>query len=217
MVAGTALGAEPAPTSRRRRRRPSIDFENKVFYDADGKFDEEKAKDAILDLCRYHRYPIFPGLREGLWVSDYGVGQFTKCGLAAHLFVNNERDLYMMFDVFLLPNQMLPEHWHVEGGGNPVKCEGWLVRWGLSHIVGIGEPNLSPEVVVPECHNGGKVTTQHEVIAKPGTFVPLAKPLTPHWQFAGPKGAIFTEVANVHTGEAVRHTDPVMNRHFLGG
>ena len=194
-----------------------MSFTNEQFYDSEGKFDVEKAKDGILELCRFHRYPIFPALRENLWVSDYGVGQFATVGLAAYLFVNNEKDRYMMLDIFLLPNQMLPEHWHVEGEKNPAKREGWLVRWGLSHIVGIGEPNLSKEVVVPTCHNGGKVTAKHEVIATPGTFVPLAKVESPHWQYGGPEGAIITEVANVHTNAAVRHTDPVMNKNFLEG
>ena len=118
-------------------------------------------------------------------------------------------------DLFILPGQMLPEHWHVAAEGNPAKREGWLVRWGLSHIVGVGEPNLGKDVVVPECHWGGKTTTKHEVVAKPGMFVPLAKVETPHWQLGGPEGAIITEVANVHTGGGVRHSDPVLNEYFL--
>ena len=55
----------------------------------------------------------------------------------------------------------------------------------------------------------------HEVAAKPGMFVPLAKVESRHWQFGGPEGAIVTEVANVHTGAGVRHTDPVLNEYFL--
>jgi hypothetical protein len=212
-VATGAAGAE----AKRSRRQGRITFKNDEFYGADGAFDVEKAKDGIEALCRYHGYPIFPGLREKLWVSDYGIGQFMKAGLAAYMFVNSEEDRYMLMDIFLMPRQMLPEHWHVAGEKNPPKREGWLVRWGLSHIVGAGEPNLSKEVVVPNCHFGGKTMTKHEIVATPGMFVPLAKVLTRHWQYGGPEGAIITEVANVHTNEAVRHTDPVMNRHFLGG
>ena len=218
LVGATATGAQTQRPSRGRKSRPaSIRFKNEAFYGDDGKFDVEKGKDAIVALCKYHGYPIFPDLREKLWVSDYGIGECTKLGLAACMFINNEEDRYMLMDLFLLPGQMLPEHWHLEGDKNPAKREGWLVRWGLSHIVGVGEPNLSPEVVIPKCHWGGKVTTRHEVIAKPGMFVPLAKVKTRHWQYAGPEGAILTEVANVHTDAAVRHTDPVLNKHFLGG
>lgn len=209
---GAASAAETCPVAG--AAKPKLAFDNASFYEG-GKFSLEKAKDAVLELCKYHNYPIFPGLREGLWVSDYGVGHFAEVGLAAFMFCNNEEDRYMMLEIFLLPNQMLPEHWHVESEKNPVKMEGWLVRWGLSHIVGIGEPNLSKEIVIPKSHMGGKVTVEHETIAKPGTFVKLAKAGSRHWQFAGPEGAIITEVANVHTNPAVRHSDPVMNKFFL--
>ncbi|MEE8451695.1 MAG: hypothetical protein V3R99_07260 [Thermoguttaceae bacterium] len=211
---GLAMTATSAVATEAKK---GIAFNNADFYGTDGKFDVEKGKDAILALCKYHGYPIFPGLRENLWVSDYDTGQFTKLGLAAHMFMNNEEDRYMLMDLFLLPGQMLPEHWHLDGETNPAKREGWLVRWGLSHIVGIGEPNLSKEIVIPKCHMGGKVTTEHETIATPGTFVPLAKVKTRHWQYGGPEGAIITEVANVHTDSAVRHSDKAMNDYFLGG
>lgn len=211
-MAGTSAHAAEACCSEK-----GISFNNADFYGADGKFDVEKGKDAILALCKYHDYPIFPDLRENLWVSDYETGQFTKLGLAAHMFMNNEADRYMLMDLFLLPGQMLPEHWHLDGETNPAKREGWLVRWGLSHIVGIGEPNLSKEIVIPKCHMGGKVTTEHETIATPGTFVSLAEVKTRHWQWGGPEGAIITEVANVHTDSAVRHSDKAMNDYFLNG
>jgi len=213
----TALGgaayAADRPRKAAKAAEPVLEFDNADFY-AGGKFLVEKAKDAVLALCRYHGYPVFPGFREKLWVSDYRKGEFARLGLAAYIFVNNEEDRYMMLDIFLLPHQMLPEHWHVEGDKNPAKREGWLVRWGLSHIVGIGEPNLGTEVAVPKCHMGGKVTVEHEVVAGPGTFVKLAQVFSRHWQLAGPQGAIITEVANVHTGSAVRHSDPDIDKFF---
>jgi D-lyxose ketol-isomerase len=202
--------AENTPTA-----KPRIRYRNEDFLSAQGQFDADKAKDAIEALCRYHGYPLFPQFRENLWVSDYGRGKFAEVGLAAYMFVNNTKDQYMMLDIFLLPQQMLPEHWHVEGEGNPAKREGWLVRWGVSHIVGIGEPNLGPDVTVPKSHWDGQVTTKHEVAATPGVFVPLAEVGTRHWQYGGPEGAIITEVANVHTNSAVRHSDPALNKYFL--
>jgi hypothetical protein len=208
-AAGVAGAAEKCT-----REKPCIDFKNEQFY-TKGKFDVEKGNQAVVTLCKYHGYPIFPGFTDNLWVSDYGLGKFMEVGLAAYMFHNHEEDRYMLMDLFLMPGQMLPEHWHLEGEGNPAKREGWLVRWGLSHIVGIGEPNLSEEVVVPKSHWGGKVLTKHEKVATPGTFVPLAEVESRHWQLAGPEGAIITEVANVHTNSAVRHSDPVMNEFFL--
>ncbi|MCX6926796.1 MAG: hypothetical protein NT154_26865 [Verrucomicrobia bacterium] len=190
-------------------------FDNASFY-KEGKFDVDKAKDAVIVLMKYHGYPVYPGMREALWVSDYGTGEFTRLGLAARMWKNNETDRYMVMDMYLLPGQMLPEHWHLAAGDNPAKREGWLIRYGSSHIGGEGEPNLSPEVVIPKCHNGGQVTVKHEVFARAGDFVPLNREGAHHWQLAGPEGAIITEVANVHSNDGVRHLDPAINQNFLG-
>lgn len=209
-LGGTAYAAET-----RRESKGKLMFDNAQLNDADGKFDVEKGKDAVLALCKHHGYPVFPGLRDGLWVSDYGTGQFAKLGLAAYMAVNNVKDRYMMMDIFLLPGQMLPEHWHLEGEGNPAKLEGWFVRWGASHIVGIGEPNLPAEIVIPQCHCGGTAETKHDTLATPGMFVPLTEVGSKHWQYGGPEGAILTEVANVHTTSAVRHADKKLNDFFL--
>jgi hypothetical protein len=187
--------------------------QDNAYYYTDGKFDMEKARDAIVALMKYHGYPVYPGIREKLWITDYGLGHFTEVGLAAIMWNNNEKDRYMLMDIFLVPNQMLPEHWHEAAKDNPSKLEGWLVRYGLSHIVGEGDPNLT--VKVPAIHNGGKVTVEHEVAAKPGEFVLLNRDGAHHWQMAGPEGAIITEVANVHTDAGVRHLDKVMNDFFL--
>lgn len=202
-----------------RAKKPSIAFNNADFYDKDGKFIEEKGKDAVIALMRYHGYSLADVIdkdRSSLWVSDYETGQFTKLGLAARMWKNNEKDRYMLMDLFLLPGQMLPEHWHLADKGNPVKMEGWLIRHGLSHVVGEGEANLSPEIKIPACHDGGKVTVKCATVATPGVFVPLNKAEAHHWQFGGPEGAIITEVANVHTNSGVRHKDQAMNDYFLG-
>jgi D-lyxose ketol-isomerase len=195
-----------------------ITFKNEDFYKADGTFDVEKGKDIVIALAKYHGYNVFPGFREGLWVSDYGTGWYTELGLAAFMFKNNETDRYMLMDLFLLPNQMLPEHWHLEGDSNPAKLEGWLVRNGKSYIVGQGEDNLAsfPMIKIPDCHMNGKVKTKHVLEGVPGTFTPQDIVFAKHWQFGGVEGAIITEVANVHTEAAVRHSDKAINDHFLG-
>jgi D-lyxose ketol-isomerase len=210
------LGLGLDPSNAAEAPRPAL--RNEEFY-TDGKFDEQKAKDGVLALCRWFGYPVFPELREGLWVSDYGTGQFARLGLAAYMFKNqyDDGDAYMLMDLFLLPGQMLPEHWHLEGDHGITKNEGWLVRWGKSYIVGIGEDNLAsfPQIEIPEFHCQGTATTRHVVETTPGMFVPLAKSESRHWQYGGPDGAVVTEVANFHTNSAVRHSDPVLNRYFL--
>ncbi len=182
-------------------------FNNAGFYDADGKFDVDAGKEAYITLMKYHGYPIFPDIREKLWVSDYGTGEFLKLGLGANMFVNNEEARYMVMDLFLLPGQMLPEHYHLKTDKNPAKNEGWVVRHGISYVYGEGEPAKPMKAVVPKCHMNGTVTVEHEVILKPGEFTPLVRVGSRHWQFGGPEGAIITEVATVHDDGGVRHSD----------
>ncbi len=188
--------------------KPSkLRFNNADFYDTEGKFSEDAGKEAYIAVMKYHGYPIFPDIKEKLWVSDYGTGRFTRLGLGANLFQNNEKDRYMLMDLFLLPNQMLPEHYHLATEKNPAKLEGWLVRHGVSYVYGEGEPTVPMKAIVPRCHMNGTVTVSHEVILNPGEFTPLVRVGSRHWQFGGPKGAIITEVANVHDGDGVRHSD----------
>ena len=224
LALGGTASAQQQPRQRRQagqgqgRQLPT--FDNASFYE-NGKFSEEKAKDAIVALCRFHRYPIFPDFREKLWVFDYGLGEFTKLGLACYTYVNHVAGpySYMLSNLFLLPNQMLPEHWHEvpENKECAQKDEGWAIHWGRSYVIGEGDANLPPEVVVPKCHCDGTVTVSHCTVADPGVFVPLTKVGTRHWQFGGKEGVILTEVANCHDNAAVRHSDPVCNKAFLGG
>lgn len=195
------------------QERREMKFTNEQFYDVEGIFLPERAKDALIEMLEYHNYPIFESLRERIWVTDYNKGNYAELGLASITFINDTKDRYMLMDIFLLPGQMLGEHMHFAAEGNPAKMEGWLVRYGKSYIVGIGEDNMSqfPEVVVPSMHWDGKVTARNVVEANVGDFVQLAEVESPHWQLAGPEGAIITEVANVHTGSGVRRSDPAMN------
>lgn len=204
-AAGAAIGG--CCESHKTCKSAKLGLNNADFYDADGKFDVEKGKDAYIAMMKYHGYPIFPDIREKLWVSDYGTGEFLKLGLAANMFVNNEEARYMVMDLFLLPNQMLPEHYHLKTDKNPAKNEGWVVRHGISYVYGEGEPTKPMHAIVPKCHLNGTVTVEHEVILKPGEFTPLVRVGSRHWQFGGPEGAIITEVATVHDGDGVRHSD----------
>ena len=186
---------------------PSIAFDNDSFYDADGKFIESAGKAAYIAVMKYHGYPVFDGIRERLWVSDYGTGQFTKLGLGAVMFMNDEQDRFMVMDLYLLPNQMLPEHYHLATAKAGPKLEGWLVRHGVSYVYGEGDPTPNMKAVVPKCHMNGTVSVKHEVILHPGESTKLNRATARHWQFAGPEGAIITESANFHDDAGVRHSD----------
>lgn len=198
----------------------SLNFNNDSFY-KEGKFDVNRAKDAILQLMKYHNYPIYPNIKDKIWVSDYGTGKFAEVGIAVVMWRNHKEEKYMLMDIFLLPNQMLPEHLHAEQSDKhiPAKAEGWLVRHGTSYVAGIGENNLSDfSFKIPQIHNNGNVAAQHVIKATEGMFLDLQNPKTSpyHWQIAGDRGAIFSEVAINHSSSNVKYRDVKMHEFIYG-
>jgi len=188
--------------------KKAIEFDNDYFYNKDGSFNPERAKDAYIALLEYHGYPVFPGLREKMWVSDYGLGQFTRLGLGAYNFINDEKGWYLGQDMFLLPNQMLPEHYHLATAKGPAKMEGWHVRNGLAYVYGEGEPTEPIHAVIPKCHMNGTVSVRHEVVLREGQATTLNRPTARHWMFGGPEGAVITEYGTYQDNAGVRHSDP---------
>ncbi len=186
------------------------EYTNADFY-VDGVFSEEAAKDACIALMAHHGYPTLSGIRENLWVSDAGSGQYAEVGFAAVVFLNHDAedpgDRYMMLDIFLLPNQMLPEHYHVQTEQARPKFEGWLVRHGMANIVGEGEESPGLREKVPDSQRES-IQAWHAAAVEPGGVAGLNRANAPHWQLAGPEGAILTEAGTYHDGASVRFTNP---------
>ena len=219
--AGLVMSGPMAKAQEAGGKTAGLSFPNEQFYGPDGKFNVDAGKDAIIRLMEYHKYPVFKDVRERLWVSDYGLGQFTKLGLAALQFINDQEGDFMVMDLYLLPNQMLPEHCHLATAKCASKMEGWVVRHGVSYVYGEGESSkdmsatrtggsadpFGGKAVIPDFEKGN-VTVYHETILLPGQSAKLNRKEARHWQFAGPEGAILTESATYHDNDGVRHTDP---------
>ena len=205
LLAGDALAA---PRANRRTVAPAA-LDNADFYAAQGKFKPEAAKEAYFRFLEAAQYPIPERLRKEIWVSDFGLGHFTEAGLAGMFWVNNQKDNYTSLDFYLLPGQMIPEHWHVPLPAEkvPVKMESWHVRWGSTYTYGEGEPTEKLGVKIPECEKKF-ITVRHEKVLKLGEMTGITRPEEKHWQQAGPEGAIVTETSTFHSGAAVRFTDP---------
>lgn len=187
-------------------------YDNSYFYDDNGTFLQEKAKDAIISLMEYHGYPTFPGIRDKMFVADYNAGRFADVGISGIMFENSQTNMYMLLDFFLLPNQMVAEHYHTDGETSAAKREGWLVRWGDAYIGGIGEDNLQQfkNLTIPQVHLNGTVQVKNVTLAKPGSFTNMKQVLTNHWMMAGENGAIITEVANYSDSKTSIRIDPKM-------
>jgi D-lyxose ketol-isomerase len=210
-IGGGLLLAEDASAGPRARRRAVVAaaLNNADFYDAQGKFKPEVAKEAYLRFLEAAQYPISQRLRKEMWMSDYGLGHFTEVGSGGVFWINNQKDNYASLEIFLLPGQMIPEHWHVPLPAEkvPVKMESWHVRWGSTYTYGEGEPTEKLAVKIPECQQKF-VTVRHEKALQLGEATGLTRPEQKHWQQAGPEGAIVTETSTFHSGAAVRFNDP---------
>ena len=179
---------------------------NADFYQADGTFDAQKAKAAYYALMEFHNYPIPEFLKgDDFWTLDFGLGQFAEAGMAGVFWINNEEDDYMGHEIFLLPGQMIPEHWHEPTETARAKVEAWHLRHGSVTLVGEGE--ATPGFEIPPSHRDIAVA-RNAYVLKPGETRPLAAPLQTHWMVAGPEGAIVSEYACAHDMKGLRFTHP---------
>jgi len=182
---------------------------NEDYYKSDGTFDEVKAKQAYYDMMDHYNYPIPDRLRgEDFWTLDFGLGQFSEVGMAGIFWINNKEHNYMGHEIYLLPGQMIPEHWHVKTEDADPKLEAWHVRHGYVTLFAEGEPTPGVDARIPPLHRKIAVARKEQLV-KPGEVGYLANPGERHFMLAGPEGAIVSEYATYHTMDALRftHTD----------
>ncbi len=206
VVAGSAIAASAiggcASTGK------TIPMNNEDFYTNDGLFDEKAAKDAYYAMMERLGYPIPDTLRgEDFWTLDFGLGKFTEAGMAGIFWINRQADNYMGHEIFLLPGQMIPEHWHVATAEGGAKMEGWHLRNGSVTLYSEGEPTAGVEERIPPLHRD-IAKARCEQVLKPGEVGYLAHAEGRHFMLAGSEGAIVTEYATYHDMDGLRFTHP---------
>jgi D-lyxose ketol-isomerase len=180
---------------------------NEDFYDADGSFNIDKAKQAYYDMMERFNYPIVDRLRsDEFWAVDFGMGKFTEVGMAGIFWVNNQEDDYFGHEIYLLPGQMIPEHRHVKTPDARPKMEAWQPRHGWVYIYGEGAPTPGVEDRIPPSHRECAVARVEQKLL-PGEVGMLGGAEQWHWMLAGPEGAIVTEYATYHDGSALRFSN----------
>ena len=178
-------------------------YTNADFY-KDGKFDQEAAKEAFLDMFKFYGVPYTPLMEKDIWFTDFGLGDFENVGMGGIFWVNNEEQRYFAHAIYLLPGQMIPEHAHV-ATKFPAKHESWMVEKGWAYNFSeIGEetPNAP---AIPATH--GPIKSKNFVIQQVGEVLPLKQLTTFHFLMAGPEGAIVSEWATYHDNAGLRFTN----------
>ena len=211
-LAGVAVGAAAAGAAAVGAgcdglKRTGAVYKNAEFYAADGKYNQDAAKKAYFDMMDAFGYPISKNLRDNMWVQDFGLGRFTEVGMGGIFWINEKEGNYFGHEIFLLPGQMIPEHWHVKTEEAGAKMEGWHLRYGGVTLFSEGDPTPGAEVLIPASERQF-TTCRHVQVLKPGELGKLAKAEGKHFMVAGAEGAIVSEYATYHDNKGLRFTDP---------
>ena len=177
------------------------------FYDADGKLLVDKAREAYYDMFRRFSYPISETLEEGMWILDFGLGDFARVGMAGIFWLNRRDYDYFGHEIYLLPGQMIAEHCHVATDKGAAKMESWQPRQGMIYTFGEGDP--TPEFL-------DKIPPSQRNLVKSRHCQPLGIDEIGHlnrltaWHFmvAGPEGALVTEYGTFHDMDGLQLSNP---------
>jgi len=195
---------------RGRRGRGLPKYPNAHFY-KNGVFDPEIAKAAYREMFRFHNYSIGESVLNSpdFWTLEFGLDDFSNVGMAGIFFVNDKEHNYFGHEIYLLPGQMIVEHYHVAAENMAAKHEVWQVRHGQiwTFAQGGSAEDLPKGVTLPKSQDGN-ITCFKGKRLEPGDMDTLNKLEEPHFMLAGPQGAIVTEYASYHSGEGLRFTNP---------
>ena len=181
---------------------------NGDFYNGEGVFDAVKAKEAYYKMMKSFAYPISERLyTDEFWTLDFGTGRFSEVGMAGVFWVNDQEGDYLGHEIYLLPGQMIPEHWHVKTADARAKMEAWQLRHGSVSLFGEGDPSPEAEKIVPASELS-HTTVRHCTHLKCGEYGKLNRVGARHFMVAGPEGCIVTEYASYHDMAGLRFTNP---------
>ena len=194
----------------RRRREPLVKYPNDHFY-KDGKFDPEAAKKAYAELFQFHNYSLRDVVLKSpdFWMLEFAQNDFSNVGMGGIFFVNDKEHSYFGHEIYLLPGQMIAEHYHMPAENMPAKHESWQVRHGSVWTVAQGGDKSKLPFELPKSQE--KYTTCFDAKElKVGDQDKLRKLEQPHFMMAGPEGAIVTEYATYHSGAGLRFSNPTV-------
>jgi len=182
-------------------------YTNSDFYDADGKFLVEKAREAYYDMFRRFHYPISPTLKKEMWILDFGLGDFAQVGMAGIFWLNRQDFNYFGHEIYLLPGQMIPEHCHLSTAKGAAKMESWQPRRGMIYTFGEGDP--TPALLE-------KIPSSQRPLVKSRRCQPLEidevghlnRLNAFHFMVAGTEGAWVTEYGTFHDMDGLRFSNP---------
>jgi hypothetical protein len=208
VAAGTALGQRTGPAAEPGEAPTAAQtYRSADFYDAQGKFLVDKAREAYYDMFRRFHYPISDTLRKDMWILDFGLGDFARIGMAGIFWVNRQEHGYFGHEIFLLPGQMIPEHCHLATDKGAAKMESWQPRRGMVYT--FGEGPATPDLLdkIPPSQRD-LVKSRHGQALGIDEIAHLNRLTAWHFMVAGSEGALVTEYGTFHDMAGLRFSNP---------
>ncbi|UDQ97594.1 hypothetical protein AAEX28_11340 [Lentisphaerota bacterium WC36G] len=203
---------------------PWSSYDNEDFYCKDKTMKPEVINEAYYSVMRDFNYPIYPILRTpNFWFSDFGQGDLANLGMGGIFWMNVKGTYpkkcllpegkkfagtmygYLGHEIYLLPNQTLPEHRHLAGPeGCGAKMESWLVRYGT--VMLYSETKTAGAKLIKDLPADQRpwgfgepwFKSKYYTIVKSGENGKLECPEGWHGMKAFDQGAIVTEFATYH-------------------
>ena len=142
-------------------------YTNADFYAADGKFQEDKAREAYFDMFRRFGYPISDRLKKEMWILDFGLGDFSRVGMAGIFWLNRQDHNYFGHEIYLLPGQMIPEHQHLatDKGG----AEDGILATASRHDLHVRRRGATPELLRQESRQASETWSSRVTASRWGS------------------------------------------------
>jgi len=182
-------------------------YKSADFYNAEGEFQVDKAREAYFDMFQRFGYPISEKLKAEMWTLDFGLGDFARVGMAGIFWLNREDYGYFGHEIFLLPGQMIPEHKHVPTAKGPAKMESWQPRHGMIYTFGEGDPSEELLDKIPPSQRD-LVHSKHCTPLEIDELADLNRREAWHFMVGGPEGALVTEYGTFHDMDGLRFSNP---------
>ena len=209
-TAGNRL--EASATGERKERVCMKKYTNADYY-KNGVFQKDVAYRAFYEMFEDYGYTLADKLRTfkngEFWVVDFGLGDFENVGMGGIIWYNDITNGYFGHDIYLLPHQMIAEHYHLPAEGVQAKHETWLVRDGSIFNFGKwGELTDEVRAILPKSQlDAGAITCFNFEELHVGDLRSLTALEDRHFMMAGEKGAIVTEFGSYHSMDGLRFSN----------
>ena len=144
---------------------------------------------------------------EALEFADFGLGRPLEEGAQIMTLENTDRLAVKI--IILLPQQILPEHRHVNVGNVKAKQELLRIFWGLVDVY-TQEENFETDLPVPECSR--PYYTCKTKISLSQAEQLLIEPPDPHWFKAGDEGCVILSISTTAHDAKDIFTNPNIKR-----